>query len=571
MSFRKKLLMALIGISIVPIILISIAFRFESKRDIQNKYLILFDRTLKETANHMSVQFSTIEKALDEVMVHDDVQENLHVFDENDTYSRYTTSTAIKMTIYKDPVMNNYINIFEILTNDDVYFYNYGFDEIDEDTRKSIKSKTYDLAGKSYYDPTSREGEILISRVINWRFSLQPMGYMIMSVPESYFSNVLDGLDSINDGILVYVINKDGVILSSNKTEKIGSIFDNEKAIAGVIEDKQVAFSVNEDNRTYYVTSDLIEETEYYLVCLIPNSYLSEETSRLGLLILIFVVIAILAAILVAFILTRAIFKPINQLVDVMKNTKGGNDLTPNIEYQKRDEIGYLISNFNEMLHRIQSLITKLEVEEREKREAELSMLQAQINPHFLFNVLNSLKWTAKMSQSYSVADGLDALSNLLRDTITNKNEYVSLREEIKNIENYIVIQQMRYGDNFYLINNLSEEMNETEIPKLLLQPIVENSIIHGFENIDYDGKITIDGFLEDGILTLRIADNGKGLIDKQVNRMPSKKLTSIGLSNVEERIKLHFGQEYGLELLFEDGFTVVTLCLPYKKREDHV
>nr|WP_255813648.1 histidine kinase [Acidaminobacter sp. JC074] len=392
-----------------------------------------------------------------------------------------------------------------------------------------------------------------------------------MSVPESYFSNVLDGLDSINDGILVYVINKDGVILSSNKTEKIGSIFDNEKAIAGVIEDKQVAFSVNEDNRTYYVTSDLIEETEYYLVCLIPNSYLSEETSRLGLLILIFVVIAILAAILVAFILTRAIFKPINQLVDVMKNTKGGNDLTPNIEYQKRDEIGYLISNFNEMLHRIQSLITKLEVEEREKREAELSMLQAQINPHFLFNVLNSLKWTAKMSQSYSVADGLDALSNLLRDTITNKNEYVSLREEIKNIENYIVIQQMRYGDNFYLINNLSEEMNETEIPKLLLQPIVENSIIHGFENIDYDGKITIDGFLEDGILTLRIADNGKGLIDKQVNRMPSKKLTSIGLSNVEERIKLHFGQEYGLELLFEDGFTVVTLCLPYKKREDHV
>lgn len=564
--------MALIGISIVPILFISIIFRLESKKDIQNKYLILFDKTMRETSNHMSAQIQTIVNILDEVMVDQSVQDNLRNFNEEDSFGRYTIATDLRAAIYTDPVMSNYINIFEVLTNTDVYFYNYGFDELDDETRKSIKKKAYDLKGQIYYGVSPIDGEILISRVINWRFTGVPMGYIIMTVPNNYFSEVLNGYDGLHDDIRMLLVDKNGLILSSNKSAFVGEYFENQVLLKASIEGYQDAFLPVQDENNYHIITTNLPNSEFYLISMIPDAYLNQEASELGNIILVLMIVAVTLAIIIALVLTKAIFKPIHQLVDIMKGTNSGKDLKAHYHYKKKDEIGYLVDNFNDMLVRIQTLITKLEIEERDKREAEMSMLQAQINPHFLFNVLNSLKWTANMSQSYSVAEGLDALSNLLRDTIVNKNQFVSLENEIENIEHYMTIQQIRYGDNFRLDNQLPKRFFDYQIPKLLLQPIVENSIIHGFDQIEYEGVITIKGRVEEASLILDIIDNGKGIKKPVVvDHHKKKQLTSIGLENVRQRIKLHFGEDFDLKMDNLEQGMKVTLKLPFVEAGEHV
>lgn len=568
MSIKRKLLISLIGISIIPIILLGVIFRLESKKDIESKFLSLFQRTITESGNHIAAQFETIEKALDEVMVHPHVQNNLYQFDTLDYYSQYLIAKDIRILLYSDTILNSNIDIFEILTNDDQFFYNYGFDTISENIRTHVKDESYEKGGTILYNSQLLEDEIIISRVINRHFTLKPVGYMVMTLPDSYFTQLFDGIISIDKDMVVMIFDENGVVLSSNDKSLRGQLYPDEEMIQKVKHKSERNFIVRYNNMTYVAAYTSVRDTDYYYVTLIPYDYINKEASILDNIIIALVILAVTFAVVVAVVLSQAIFKPINQMVDLMKKTRTSGDLSISFDYEKQDEIKYLTENFNQMMHRIQNLIVKLELEEQKKREAELSMLQAQINPHFLFNVLNSLKWTAMMSQSYSVAEGIDALANLLRDTINNNNEFITLEKEMENIEHYIVVQRIRYGESFKMLNQLPTDVQQLKIPKLLLQPIIENAIIHGFESLERIGEITVTHELVNHDVVLIIQDNGKGINHDQLEKIRRKEkngLSSIGLSNVDERIKLHYGSHYGITIESGDYGTKVSIRLPYE------
>ncbi|WP_105614763.1 sensor histidine kinase [Vallitalea okinawensis] len=569
LTIKHKLLLSLISISIIPIIIVGLIFNIQSRKDIMSKISLFASKTVIETANHLANHFENIEATLDGVMVLDEVQNNLYQYETYGELERITISTAIEDIIFNNYVMGNYMNYFEILTDDNVYFFNYGYKILDKSHYPYVRQKAYEYGGKSYFDANSEQDAIIITRAINKGFTLQPMGYMIMSIQEEFFSEVYEGLINIDQGIKAMILDGEGWIISSNQYDLRGQIDSQSMILHNMKTEEDAYFSIELEDEWYVATYAPIDKTDYYLVCLIPYSYLNEETYQLDRLFIIVVISCIAIAFVLALILTKAIFRPLNQLVDVMKHAEQG-DLSIQLDYHKKDEIGYLTENFNRMLKRIQHLIIQLEEEEKEKREAELNMLQAQINPHFLFNVLNSLKFTAMMSQSYSVSDGIDALASLLRDTINDKNEFITLRKEIENIQHYIVIQRIRYGESFQLHHELTEEILSCCIPKLLLQPIVENSIIHGFEDIDYTGIITINGRLEDGTIILDILDNGRGLSKASLKKIKSvhykskNQLSSIGLHNVEQRIKLHYGQQYGINIDSNKNGTKVSIKIPY-------
>ena len=217
------------------------------------------------------------------------------------------------------------------------------------------------------------------------------------------------------------------------------------------------------------------------------------------------------------------------------------------------------------MADTIQNLLEQQKEQEKKKRELELQMLQYQLNPHFLFNTLNSLRFVAAMHNDQIVSDGIQALSSLLQNTLTNKNEYITVQEELENLENYFAILRIRYAGSFeYSFHVEDEELLSCLVPKLILQPLAENSVMHGSSDDGSVMKIHITCWEEDGHMILELQDNGKGFEMTQTDLNPHKDRKKIGVANVNDRIHLNFGRKYGLKINSHPGEgTTCTLTLP--------
>ena len=192
-------------------------------------------------------------------------------------------------------------------------------------------------------------------------------------------------------------------------------------------------------------------------------------------------------------------------------------------------------------------------------------MLQYQLNPHFLFNTLNSLRFVAAMHKDQIVSDGIQALSSLLQNTLTNKNEYITIQEELENLENYFAILRIRYAGSFeYSFDVEEEELLSCLVPKLILQPLAENSVMHGSSDDGSVMQILITCWEENNHLIIELCDNGKGFEVTPAALEPHTNRKKIGITNVNDRIQLNFGKEYGLKVNSHPGEgTTCTLTLP--------
>jgi two-component system sensor histidine kinase YesM len=261
----------------------------------------------------------------------------------------------------------------------------------------------------------------------------------------------------------------------------------------------------------------------------------------------------VLAGIL-AMVFTSSIANPITKLRRLMKRTEDG-DFNVFFKNKYTDEIGELGNSFNNMIQEIKNLIHLVQVEEKCKRKAEISILQAQIKPHFLYNTLDTIQWMAEEHGADDIIHVVNALTNLLRIGLSKGKEVIKVRDEIMHIESYLIIQKVRYEDKLDYEINIPEELMNLEVIKLILQPIVENAIYHGIKEKRGKGKITIEGKVIDNKLCFTITDNGKGITQdklKHINKIlngksPVKINIGFGIYNVNERIRLSYGEEFGI------------------------
>ncbi|MDF2670526.1 MAG: hypothetical protein K0R67_2832 [Paenibacillus sp.] len=264
--------------------------------------------------------------------------------------------------------------------------------------------------------------------------------------------------------------------------------------------------------------------------------------------------------------------KPIKRLVRSM-NRVGKGELNSEVTVRGRDEIAMLGHHFNKMVMQLQELIAHLSEEQQRKQKAQFQALQAQINPHFLTNTMNSIKWMAILSGSTHVSEMLTKLGKLLNYTMQNQEEIVVLRDELDYLMVYLALQEIRYHDNISVTMNIADELMDAEIVKFTLQPIVENSIIHGNR---FPLHIRISARVQHSELILDISDNGVGMgeeairmVEEQMNQ-PHAKFSGIGIRNVNERIKLEFGERYGVVLGNGDqGGVQATVTLPLRRRSE--
>jgi two-component system sensor histidine kinase YesM len=273
----------------------------------------------------------------------------------------------------------------------------------------------------------------------------------------------------------------------------------------------------------------------------------------------------------IAFILTqnRHIIKPILQLSKEASSFREGNfiihRISPNV-----DEIGQLNRSLEEMSVYIKNLIEQEYKSKLSQREMELEYLQSQINPHFLYNTLDSIRWMALMRGEREIAAQIEALSDVFRHSLNRGEKYTTLKQEIANLEAYMLIQKSRYGDNIAYHPRIQEGMENYRVLKLFIQPLVENAIVHGIEKKLGGGTIWVEITEWEGKIKCSVRDDGIGADEAEINQYinGNSKKASFALKNIHERIQLEYGKEYGLRFFSSPEGTTVILLLPIIKDE---
>ena len=299
-------------------------------------------------------------------------------------------------------------------------------------------------------------------------------------------------------------------------------------------------------------------------------------------IIFLLAIIGVILCSLVASRMSAWASKPIAIFTQAMQDVRNG-DLDTRITLHREDEFGQLASGFNDMTSRLKEYMEEQVLTERKLNETRIAMMQAQLNPHFLYNTLDTIKWVAKSRQVPEVATLSSRLASILRSSIS-RQEFVLLEQELKLVENYCDIQRIRFDDSFDLSIDVSDELLKCVVPKLILQPIVENSIIHGLEGQD-NGHIEIKAFAENfsesedtadtagesnqPILHITVTDNGCGISDEMLRLLedtdPESLTGHLGLANVGTIIKLYHGADYGIHAERPaEGGTIMHLILPY-------
>ena len=327
-------------------------------------------------------------------------------------------------------------------------------------------------------------------------------------------------------------------------------------------EDRYVRFK--DKNRIYML--DDSDVTGWSAIGVVNTTEIISNRGYINAYYIVLAVISIVFAALSAIIISTNITGPIKNLESVMHRVEEG-DLNVRAEIESDNEIGHVSKTFNSMVNRVKLLMESEISKEEAKRKSEILALQAQINPHFLYNTLETIIWMSAKGKNDEVVQVTSALAQLFRSSISRDESLVRLAVEIEHVESYLTIQKMRYKDKLHYSIDISEEMGSLMVPKLILQPIVENAIYHGLKPLSKGGDVMISAKRRRGELVITVEDSGVGMsTEKMESILQSEESDSIGIGvqNVNDRIKLVFGERYGLEYYKgEKSGTKVKIRLP--------
>ncbi len=323
------------------------------------------------------------------------------------------------------------------------------------------------------------------------------------------------------------------------------------------------------NNKRYYVAPHTITSNGWMLVMLEQPTAADQQVLASIALLASLTLVCLVLSFVSADILSRITIKPLNEVMHKMKSIEN-EDFSARIEVKGVDEISELASQFNQMASKINSLVDEVYKADIRKKEAELKALLAQINPHFLYNTLDLVYWTAKMENAPETSELINTLSHFFRSAFSPTGEYTTVHNEIEHLRYYVILLQQR-NSHFDFNLEVDPDASECKTVKLVLQPLVENSIIHGIGNKE-DGQINVFIQHVDGQLVYIVEDNGSGIDVAEIEQLmanPSDSGRGFGLRNVNDRIRLAFGQAYGLSFAAKpEGGTVVRVVLPFIKED---
>lgn len=392
-------------------------------------------------------------------------------------------------------------------------------------------------------------------------------GILLVDMNFSSIEQLFNKVNSKGAGY-IYLMDGNGEIIYHPRQKLLYSnLLKENNIVANSYEDGEHTETFEKDKRVVIVKT--MGYTGWKIVSVTSTSEFSINLNEMKFFTAFIIIFSIFVILFVDLLLSSKVTNPIKKLRNSVKLLENGN-LNAEVYVGGSQEVQHLGRTINSMVKQMRNLMDDIVKEQEEKRKSELDALQAQINPHFLYNTLDSIVWMVETERYEEAISMVTALASLFRISLSKGKNIITIRDEVEHAKNYLSIQQIRFKNKFTSNFQIEPEILDCETIKLILQPIIENAIYYGMEFMDGDGQIQIHGYQKNGDIYIEVQDNGMGIPNDVVEGLLSnpsrtrKRGSGIGMFNVHQRIKLYFGNEYGLEVESElDEGTIVRIHLP--------
>ncbi|MCX7027026.1 MAG: sensor histidine kinase [Spirochaetes bacterium] len=381
------------------------------------------------------------------------------------------------------------------------------------------------------------------------------LGLLSIDISEKRLSEIYSDVQLGNTGF-IFIVNREGTIVSHPRKDELCKYVGDQPYFQEVFKKGKGYSRLRIDGKDMLVTFYCSPRYNLAFIGMVPFAELMQETVSIRNVLAFMALIVSVFAFFVFFRIAKGITNPINLIIERMKKVENG-DMNVVVDIQRNDEIGLLGKNFNNMIKRLKYLIEEVYKAQIKNKEAELRALQAQINPHFLYNTLDVIYWTSRLEKAEKTGSLVTALAKLFRLGLNNGNEITTIEKEVEHLKSYLAIQKVRYDQEPKIILDVDMSIFEYKTIKLILQPVVENALIHGIADLGEESIVEVTGREQDGDIVFTILDNGVGMSNEKIasiflNDSSAKK--GYGIKNVHERIKLLFGEKYGMTIASKEG-----------------
>ncbi|MDU1314869.1 MAG: sensor histidine kinase [Clostridium septicum] len=571
-SFKKKLLMVFLLVGIIPLVLLWIYDAIFIMKTTYEKIEYYTKSNIEIASELIDNNINTYTKMVNYIAENQDIQKiiNKEYSEENysrekrfnDTQELYKIIMAILST-QNTEIPIHIVNLDKTSRFSTTDYYAPIYNDIRGDFYKKLDNNE-DIAITQIHrrveGKDSKDTVLVIGKAIVDKETREVIGYVIADIYDAYFDNIFKAISFVKGSNVMLLDDNGYIITDKNYKNSTGFKYPidylNKMNSHGT---GTLKMNIDDVNYEGYYTNT--KNTKIKVIELIPRKYFFSEVLENMKVLIILALVVITLCIIVVLITSKKMSKPIIEMTYLMKEVEKGN-LDVSIENYSNDEIGELSRGFNDMTKELRRLIDEGYRKELLVQQAEFKALKSQVNPHFLYNSLGLVNWMARLGEVEDVIKATDALAKFFRYSVNNTEDIVPVKKEFEQIKSYLTIQNYRYKDKFTIKINVDENILDWNILKLMLQPLVENAIIHGLEKKIGQGILIINAFEMEEKLCFEIKDNGVGI------RGNSKKGEGIGISNVNKRIKLFYGEEFGVDYKREDEFTIFSIVVPKKECE---
>ncbi|WP_339816661.1 histidine kinase [Paenibacillus sp. FSL R7-0216] len=597
MNLRIKLFTAFLGLVIIPLFVLGIITFFVTFNSIEKKYSQQAEYSLKAIGYSIKNVFQEMDNVTDNGIAKGVFQAALSAKDPDTQDLTATTQLELnanqrnfRSLLYSHPAID-YAFLYNIHggreSNVIAIFNKENFETLPYEKFKehplytevmALNGQPKWIAPHEYPELTGSDNVFTQIRLIKELSNLERVGVLVVQIKNWEFEKIFQNLklgSQMRDTRFM-LVNDKGLILYDYQSE-----LDGQQIGAYLLKDWELgegyrSFKGKFNGKESVVSIYKLQDYPWSLVSVTSWSYLSQEVTTFAKWFVAIICVCVLTAMLFNFIFINRITGTIGVIVRFMRKVESG-DLNARVDEKGDDELLLLQKGFNNQMDKINELFDQVKREQLQKANAELRVLQAQIKPHFLFNTLESINVLAVQNEGRKVSEMVLRLASILRISIQDKEE-IKLSLEVEHLRSYLEIQKFRFDELFEYVIDIPDEMKNCLLLKLTLQPLVENSIQHGFEGIDYKGRITVTGRMEQDRILLRIEDNGIGMTNEQLANIqyadmddpayrslapyPSHERRGLGLRSVYDRLRYQYGSRYGLFICSQPGYGTTIQCV---------
>ncbi|MBB6637249.1 cache domain-containing sensor histidine kinase [Cohnella thailandensis] len=586
-SFRNRMILIFFMIIIVPFLLFAYYAHIKSIEGISNANLSMTNNYLLQARKNFEIYLNALNDQVNELIGNKTLQDLLETPPANSSEADIATVNLLTVIYQKSAQIDAFrVRVYPI----DPSKYPDYMSTIGEPA--AVAREEWFLHSVATVSPTwqlfmpekGKQDRPVLTYIKRFSglYDQKLRGLIATDLTEDQLKRYLSPTGQLIEQRILLLENTGKVLFDSSENEWTGGGFPSSRLVKDIGQERQGSRTISLEGGKYLASYVRMDSQPWAIVSVTPLKDLTGTIDEINRVLVLFLIVYLLCCIGVVLYITMYFTQPIAKLVRYMRRMESGDFQFKLRGSSRKDEVGWLYRGFGSLVHKIEGLIDQASKAERQKKELEFQVLSHQINPHFLYNTLESIRWKAENHGRSDIGEMVSALGNLLRLSLNQGKEITTLGREIEQVKAYVQIEQARMGQPIRILYSVDGELKDTPFLRLLLQPLVENAIQHSIRDNFENGKILITAYRDESDIVIDLLDNGNGIPQEVLEKLDLEGQTQlapggegpkgVGLRNVNERLKLYFGEPYKLSVETSPGRgTKITLRHPILPSETEI